>query len=128
MTLTPRLGLVLSAAALLGGCLQQDPPLPDTLYFAPGTPIQYQGQSAKLYGNEACAQGQLAGHSCLIFPPNRPTGTAVIVMGQQVQELAVTAKRDPDNPMLFVIEDESGHRLVTTNAYEQGQGNFDIVY
>lgn len=115
-------------AALLSGCLHQDPILPDTLYFAPGTPIQYQGQTAKLYGTEACAQGQLAGNSCLIFPPNRPTAIALIVAGHKVQEVSVTAKRHPDNPMLFVVEDAAGHRLLTTNGHDQGEGNINIVY
>jgi hypothetical protein len=81
----------------LGGCLFDEAMLPETLHFL-RNPHHHGGKPAKLYGTEACAQGELAGHSCLIFPPNRPTSKAVIISGQRVKEIQVTA-RDPQNPI-----------------------------
>lgn len=125
---TKSLGLAVAAAALLSGCLQEEAMLPDTLYFAPGTPITYFGKPAKLYGTEQCVQGQLTGHSCLIFPPHRPTAKAVIIEGQRVKELSLTAKRDPQNPAQFVILDDQGRRLLTTTGHNEEMANIDIAY
>ena len=125
---TKCLGLALAAAVVLSACLDGDPILPDTLHFAPGTPITYQGKPAKLYGTEACSQGQLAGHSCLIFPPHRPTTKAVIIAGQRVQEVSVTAKRDPENPAQYVVVDSQGRRLLTTTGHSEDMANIDITY
>ena len=122
------LGLTLAAAVLVSACLDRDPTLPDTLFFAPGTPITYQGRPAKLYGTEACTQGQLAGHSCLIFPPHRTTTQAVIIAGQQVKEVSVTAKRDPDNPVQFVVVDAQGQRLLTTSGHNEEIANIEVIY
>ena len=125
---TKCLGLALAAAVVLSGCLDGDPMLPDTLHFAPGTPITYQGKPAKLYGTEACSQGQLAGNSCLIFPPNRPTSKAVIITGKRVQEVQVTAKRDPQNPTHFIVVDDQGRRLLRTTGNHDDMANIDIAY
>lgn len=124
---TKTAGLVLAAAAVLSGCGAEEAMLPDTLYFAPGTPISYFGKPAKLYGTEQCVQGQLMGHSCLIFPPHRPTAKAVIIADGQVQELSVTARRDPQNPVLFVIQDEKGQRLLTTTGHSEEMANIDFT-
>jgi len=124
--LTKSIGLSMAAAALLCGCMQEETMLPDTLYFAPGTPIHYQGQPAKLYGTEQCVQGQLAGNSCLIFPPNRPTAKAVIIAGERVREVSVTAKRDPQNPTQFLILDDAGQRLLTTSGHNEEMANIEI--
>lgn len=126
----PRLchGLLLAATVSLSGCLFEDPMLPDTLHFAPGTPITYAGKPAKLYGTDACAQGELAGHSCLIFPPNRPTSTAVIIAGKRVQEVAVTAKRDPHNPAQYIVVDDQGRRLLSTTGHHNDMANIEIAY
>lgn len=123
-----RRSLLLAATFTLGGCLFEEAMLPDTLYFAPGTSITYQGKPAKVYGTDACAQGQLAGHSCLIFPPNRPTSTAVIVMDQRVKEVSVTAKRDPENPSHFIVVDEQGRRLLNTTGRHDEHANINIAY
>ena len=125
---TIRHGLLLAATRALGGCLFEDAMLPDTLHFPPGTPITYGGKPAKLYGTEACAQGELAGNSCLIFPPNRPTSTAVIISGQRVQEVQVTAKRDPKNPSHFIVVDDQGRRLLRTTGNHDDMANIDIAY
>lgn len=124
---TIRCGLLLAAACILSGC-QPDEMLPETLYFAPGTPVQYKGKSGKLYGTEQCSQGELAGHSCLIFPPHRPTATAVIIVGQRVQQISVTAKRDPKNPMRFIVVDDQGRRLLSTSGNNEDKANIQIAY
>ena len=58
----------LAAAFVLSGCFDEHA-LPETLMFPPGIDIEYLGKPAKLYGTSQCAQGQLTGNSCLIFPP-----------------------------------------------------------
>lgn len=126
--LTIRRSLLLAATFTLGGCLFEEAMLPDTLYFAPGTSITYQGKPAKVYGSDACAQGQLAGHSCLIFPPNRPTSTAVIVMDKGVKEVSVTAKRNPENPAHFIVVDDQGRRLLDTSGNHEERANIRIAY
>lgn len=123
-----RHGLLLAAPLALGGCLFDEAMLPDTLHFSPGTSITYKGQPAKLYGTDACAQGELAGNSCLIFPPNRPTSTAVIIAGKRVQQVQVTAKRDPDNPTQFIVVDDQGRRLLSTTGQHQDMANIQIAY
>lgn len=121
-------GLLLAATISLSACLFDEPMLPDTLHFAPGTPITYGGKPAKLYGTDACAQGELAGHSCLIFPPNRPTSTAVIIAGQRVREIQVTAKRDPQNPAQYIVVDAQGQRLLRTTGNHDDMANIQIAY
>ena len=125
---TIRRGLLLAATFTLGGCLFDEVMLPETLHFPPGTSITYQGKPAKLYGTEACAQGELSGHSCLIFPPNRPTSKAVIISGQRVQEIQVTAKRDPKNPSHFIVVDDQGRRLLSTTGNHDDMANIEIAY
>ena len=125
---TIRHGLLLAAPLALGGCLLDEPMLPDTLQFPPGLSITYGGKPAKLYGTEACVQGELAGHSCLIFPPNRPTSKAVIISGQRVQEIQVTAKRDPKNPTHFIVVDDQGRRLLRTTGNQDDMANIEIAY
>lgn len=126
--LTIRRGLLLAATLALGGCLFDEAMLPETLHFPPGTLITYGGKPAKLYGTEACAQGELAGHSCLIFPPNRPTTKAVIISGQRVKEIQVTAKRDPQNPTHFIVVDDQGRRLLSTTGNHDDMANIQITY
>ena len=68
----------LAAAFVLSGCFDEHA-LPETLMFPPGIDIEYLGKPAKLYGTSQCAQGQLTGNSCLIFPPHEPRATGVIL-------------------------------------------------
>ena len=116
----------LMAAAALTGCWNEDPHLPDTLYFPPGTTVQYLGHVAKLYGHAQCAQGQLTGHTCLIFPPHSPRADALIVGADQAWEVQLTARQDPANPLEFVITDKAGREVLRTNGRHDEVGNIDI--
>lgn len=124
-----RCGLLLAAALALSGCYPdtQQTMLPDTLYFSPGTTIEYLGKTAKLYGTEQCVHGVLTGNSCLIFPPHRPTGKAIVITGERVQELEVTAKRDPANPTRFLVVDSQGRKLLSTSGHHEEMANIDLV-
>lgn len=88
--------------------------------------ITYQGQPAKLYGTSQCAQGQLTGNSCLIFPPHQPSATGVILSGQRVYQVQLTARQDPQNPVMFIIEDEKARRILSTTGRHDEYGNIDI--
>lgn len=125
-----RCGLALAAALALSGCFSdaQHAMLPDTLYFSPGTVIQYRGKTAKLYGTDQCVQGVLTGNSCLIFPPHRPTGKAIVITDAQVQELEVVAKRDPENPTHFLVVDHQGHTLLSTSGHHEGMANIGLTH
>lgn len=114
------------APLALVGCFDDDM-LPDTLYFPPGLSIQYHGEPAKLYGTAQCAQGQLTGHSCLIFPPHKPSVTGIIIRANDVQEMQLTAQRDPDNPVQFLITDPHGTRVLTTTGRHDEFGNMELM-
>lgn len=101
--------------------------LPDTLMFPPGTDIEYQGQPAKLYGTSQCAQGQLTGNSCLIFPPEKPQATGVIIAQQQVYQVKLSARRDPTDPVQFLVEDEKGQRILSTTGRHDHRANIGIA-
>ena len=98
-----------------------------SLYFAPGLSIQYHGEPAKLYGTAQCAQGQLTGNSCLIFPPHKPSVTGIIIRANDVQEMQLTAQRDPDNPVQFLITDPHGTRVLTTTGRHDEFGNMELM-
>lgn len=115
----------MAATFVLSGCVDEEA-LPDTLMFPPGVDIQYQGQPAKLYGNSQCAQGQLTGHSCLIFPPHQPAATGVLIQDQRIMQLQLKARRDPADPVRFVVEDEHGNRLLSTTGRHDEQANINI--
>lgn len=119
---------LLTGVLMLAGCQQEDVPLPDTLHFPPGTPITFNGAPAKLYGTEQCAQGALAGRSCLVIPPHKPSAQAVVVSGESVQQIEVHARRDPQNPVLFVVEDAKGRALIRTSGHHQELGDMQIAF
>ena len=115
------------AAALVITACSDIAPLPDTLMFPPGLSIHYQGKPAKLYGTSQCAQGQLSGHTCLIFPPENPQSSAVIISGPQIFELKLFAKRDPENPAQYVVVDAKDRRILSTNGRHDEYGNIEIA-
>lgn len=118
------LSVFVTTLALLG-C--SDPaPLDDTLLFPPGVDIQYRGQPAKLYGTSQCAQKQLTGHTCLIFPPHAPQADGVILSGKKVFEVQLTARKDPKNPVYYIVEDQNGEHVVTSSGRHDEFGNIDI--
>lgn len=117
--------VALATTFVVSGCLD-NASLPDTLMFPPGVDITYQGQPAKLYGTSQCAQGQLTGNSCLIFPPHQPSATGVILSGQRVYQVQLTARQDPQNPVMFIIEDEKARRILSTTGRHDEYGNIDI--
>lgn len=114
------------ATAALSGCKEPEP-LPDTLMFPPGTPITFNGQPAKLYGTSQCAQGQLTGHSCLIFHPHHPNAKGMVVVDGQVHELELIAKRDPQYPVHYLVQDQQGRTLLTSNGRNDERLNLDIT-
>ncbi|MDO4592582.1 MAG: hypothetical protein Q4B46_07255 [Comamonadaceae bacterium] len=116
----------LAATLILAGCSEKET-LPDTLMFPPGLDIQYQGQAAKLYGTAKCAQGQLTGNSCLIFPPERPEATGIIIAKQQVYQVELQARRDPQDPVRFVIEDAKGQRIFSTTGRHDEHANIQLA-
>lgn len=115
----------LAAAFALAGCWDESS-LPDTLMFPPGLDIQYQGHSAKLYGTAQCAQGQLTGNSCLIFPPHAPRATGIIITAQQVHEVPLTARLHPHDPTRYQVLDPKGQPLLQTTGRHDEQANIDI--
>ena len=116
----------LAAAFVLSGCFDEHA-LPETLMFPPGIDIEYLGKPAKLYGTSQCAQGQLTGNSCLIFPPHEPRATCVILSGQQVREVALTAIRDPQDPVRFIVQDAQGRRLLSTTGRHDEHANIQLA-
>lgn len=123
--------LCLRAAALAATVVgitacSEGPRLPDTLQFPPGTPIEYRGQPAKLYGHSLCAQGQLTGQSCLIFPPEAPRATGVILLDGELHEVQLQARPDPRDPTQYLIEDLQGRRLFATRGHHDYAANIDI--
>ena len=115
----------LAASFALTGCLTESP-LKDTLMFPPGIDIQYRGQPAKLYGTSQCATGQLTGHTCLIFSPQKPTADGVIISGKRIHEVALSVRQDPQNPVYFLIEDQKGRTVLSTTGRHDEYGNIDI--
>lgn len=116
---------VLVATLALGGCLD-DSPLQDTLMFPPGMDIQYQGRPAKLYGTSQCAQGQLSGHTCLIFPPNKPQASGVIISGKRAYEVQLSVRKDPGNPLYYRVEDQHGTLVISSTGRHDEYGNIDV--
>ena len=113
------------AALVLSAC-SKEVHLPDTLKFSPGTPITYRGQAAKLYGRAQCAEGQLTGHSCLIFHPHAPQAKGMVVTNNKVYELDLQARQDPQDPHLFIVEDTQGRHLFRTTGRHDEYANIDI--
>ena len=117
--------LAASAALVLAAC-SKEVHLPDTLKFSPGTPITYRGQPAKLYGRAQCAEGQLTGHSCLIFHPHAPHAKATVVTSTKFYELELQARQDPQDPTLFIVEEAQGRHLFRTTGRHDAYANIDI--
>ena len=115
----------LAAAFVLTGCFEKSP-LTDTLMFPPGIDIQYQGKPAKLYGTSKCAQGQLSGKTCLVFPPNQPKAQGVIISGQHIYELELSVRQDPKNPVYFIVQDPKGTPIISSTGRHDEYGNIDI--
>ena len=116
----------IASVVVMSGCDNREF-LPDTLMFPPGIDIQYQGSPAKLYGTSKCAQGQLTGNSCLIFAPENPKAVGVIVSKSQVHQVELSARRDPHDPVRFVVEDDKGQRLLSTTGRHDEQANIAIA-
>lgn len=114
-----------ATALVLTGCFEESP-LEDTLMFAPGLDIEYLGQPAKLYGTSQCAQGQLMGHTCLIFPPHKPQAQGVIISGKRLYEVDLKVRKDPANPVYYRIEDQRGRLVLSTTGRHDEEGNIDI--
>lgn len=115
----------LATALVLMGC-EEESPFNETLMFPPGLDIQYLNQPAKLYGTAQCAQGQLTGKSCLIFPPHHAKASGVIVSGQRVYPVELRVRQDPHDPVYFRIEDTKGNHVVSTTGRHDEYGNIDI--
>ena len=115
----------LATAVALTGCVDESP-LEDTLMFPPGLDIQYLGQPAKLYGTAQCVQGQLMGHSCLIFPPHKAHAAGTILSGKQVYDVDLTVRKDPANPIYYRIEDQRGQLVLSTTGRHDTYGNIDV--
>ena len=115
----------LAATFVLSGCLEESP-LQDTLMFPPGVDIQYLGQAAKLYGTSQCAQGQLTGHTCLIFPPDKPQSAGVIISGKRAYEVRLSVRQDPKNPVYYLVEDQNGRPILSSTGRHDEYGNIDI--
>lgn len=116
----------LATALVLTGCFDESP-LQDTLMFPPGLDIQYHGQPAKLYGTSQCAQGTLTGHTCLIFPPDKPKAEGIIISGKHVLQVQLQVRQDPHNPIYYIVEDEHGVHVVTSSGRHDEYGNIDIA-
>ena len=115
----------LAAALVLTGCVEE-PILQDTLMFPPGVDIQYHGQPAKLYGTAQCAQGTLTGHTCLIFAPHHSEANGVIISGKHALEVQLTVRKDPANPVYYILEDQFGAPVLSTTGRHDEYGNIDI--
>ena len=116
----------LSALLALTACSEQAM-LPDTLMFPPGLNVEYLGQPGKLYGTSQCAQGQLTGHTCLIFPPQSPRSKGVIISGSEMYEVQLKAKIDPKDPTHYLIVDASGRVILRTNGRHDEYGNIELA-
>ena len=121
----PRWAIGMLAALGLSGCLEESP-LQDTLMFPPGIDIEYQGQPAKLYGTSQCAQGQLSGHTCLIFPPDKPKASGLIISGKRAYEVQLSVRQDPHNPVYYLVEDQHGELVIASTGQHDEYGNIDI--
>jgi len=117
--------VALAATFALTGCFEKSP-LNETLMFPPGLDIEYQGKPAKLYGTSQCSQGQLSGHTCLIFPPEQPEASGVIISGTQMHEVHLKVRKDPQNPVYYIVEDQKGAHVVSTTGRHDAYGNIDI--
>ena len=115
----------LATTLVLTGCVDESP-LQDTLMFPPGLDIRYHGQPAKLYGTSQCAQGTLTGHTCLIFPPDKPKAEGLIISGKQALPVQLKVRQDPHNPIYYIVEDEHGEHVVTSSGRHDEYGNIDI--
>lgn len=115
----------LAATVVLTGCFDESP-LDDTLMFPPGIDINYLGKPAKLYGTSQCAQGQLSGHTCLIFPPHQPEANGVIISGKRMYEVQLKVRKDPQNPVYYLIEDQHGDQVLASTGRHDEYGNIDI--
>lgn len=116
----------LATVLVLTGCLEEESPLQDTLMFPPGLDIAYLQQPAKLYGTTQCAQGQLTGNSCLIFPPHASKAGAVIISGQRIYQVQLQVRQDPNEPIYYRLEDENGNHVLSTTGRHDAYGNIDI--
>ena len=116
---------VLAATFALAACTEKSP-LDDTLLFPPGVDVQYKGESGKLYGTSQCGQAQLSGNTCLIFPPHNPTVKGVIISGQRVQEVELSVRKDPKNPIYYIVEDQNGEFVISSTGRHDEFGNIDI--
>lgn len=115
----------LAAAFVLTGCFEE-PVLQDTLMFPPGLDIQYHGQPAKLYGTSQCVQGTLTGNTCLIFPPHRSEASGVIISGNQAVDVQLKVRKDPANPVYYILEDQFGNTVLSTTGRHDEYGNIDV--
>ena len=115
----------LAATFVLTGCFSESP-LKDTLMFPPGVDIEYLGQRAKLYGTSQCAQGQLTGHTCLIFSPQKPEADGIILSGKRIYEVELSVRQDPHNPIYYLIEDQKGRTVLASTGRHDEYGNIDI--
>jgi hypothetical protein len=116
----------MAAAWTLTGCLNETP-LADTLKFPPGVDIEFKGKPAKLYGTSQCAQSGLTGNSCLIFSPHDPQATGIIISAKQAHEVQLVARRDPEDPVRYVVLDTQGERLLSTTGRHDEYANLDIT-
>ena len=116
---------VLVATFALAACTEKSP-LEDTLLFRPGVEIEYKGQPAKLYGTSQCGHVQITGNTCLIFPPHSPTAAGVIISGQKVYDVQLTVRKDPKNPIYYIVEDQNGEFVVSSTGRHDEFGNIDI--
>ncbi|MGN1056142.1 MAG: hypothetical protein ACI4QS_05450 [Comamonas sp.] len=122
-----KLAVFASLAALsLTACLEQHT-ISETLKFPPGVDIEFKGQPAKLYGTSQCAQGQLTGSTCLIFSPHDPKAKGVIVSTNISKEVELIARRDPQDPVRYVVMDDQGHRLLSTTGQHDRYANMVIA-
>lgn len=114
-----------ACAFALSACSEKSS-LTDALMFPPGIDIQYQGQPAKLYGDAQCAQGQLSGHTCLIFAPHTPYANGSIISGPHIYQVKLKAFRDPHDPSLYRVEDEHGTHILSTTGRHSEHGILDV--
>lgn len=115
-----------ASALVLTACFDEASPLQDTLMFPPGLDIAYLHQPAKLYGMAQCAQGQLTGNSCLIFPPHIDKASAVIISGQRIYQVELRVRQDPHEPIYYRLEDAQGNHVLSTTGRHDTYGNIDI--
>lgn len=122
-----KLAVFASLAALsLTACLEKHT-ISETLRFPPGVDIEFKGQPAKLYGTSQCAQGQLTGSTCLIFSPHEPKAKGIIVSANFSKEVELIARRDPQDPVRYVVMDDQGQRLLSTTGQHEHYANMYIA-